>query len=150
MRLHVEIDGAAARGERLDQPDVGGVAGRADDAVLGLHQGGDALFEVARDVALVMHPDARDGVAVAARPQRGDLALDDVRMAGKAKVVVAADLDVAGTRRAALQRMAALPKLDFAADMVIINASTEEFRLRRNSDAHGFRERTLIGNSKQH
>ena len=58
VRLHVEIDRAAARCERLDQPNVGGVPRRADDAVFGLHQGGDALFEVARDVRLVMHPDA--------------------------------------------------------------------------------------------
>ena len=79
-----------------------------------------------------MHPDARNGVAVAAGAQRGDLALDDVRMAGEAEIVVAADLDVARSRRAALQGMAALPKLDFAAHMVIVNASTEEFRLARN------------------
>ncbi len=85
-----------------------------------------------------MHPDARDGVAVSTRPQRGDLALDDMRVAGKAQVIVAADFDIAGTRRQALQRMPALPKLDFPADMVIINTSTDEFPLRRNSDAHGF------------
>ena len=94
-------------------------------------QRGDALLELADDVALVMDPDARDGIAVAACAQRGDLALDDVRVSGEAEVVVAAHLDVAGTRRAALQGMPALPKLYFAADVVIVDACTDKFRLVR-------------------
>ena len=85
-----------------------------------------------------MHPDARNGVTVAAGAQRGDLALDDVRMAGEAKIVVAADLDVARTRRAALQGMPPLPKVDFAADVVIVNASTEEFRFIAELQASAF------------
>ena len=51
---------------------------------------------------------------MAALPQRSNLALDDVRMAGEAEVVVAAQLEVAGPRRAALEGMPALPKLYFA------------------------------------
>jgi len=71
-------------------------------------------------------------------------------MPGEAKIVVAADLDVARARRAALQGMLALPKLDFAADMIIINTSTEEFRFSRNCNLEFLRSNTLIGNSKQH
>ena len=112
--------GRALGGEGLQQAHVGGVAGGAKDRVLRLHERGDALLEAADDVALVMDPDARYGIAVATGPQGGDLALDDVRMSGEAQIVVAADLDVAGPRRAALQGVAALPKLYFAADVVII------------------------------
>ena len=126
VRLHVEIDGAALAGERLHEPDVGGVAGGAENRVLRLGERGEALLEAADHVALVMDPDARDGVAVTARPQRSNLAVDHVRMAGEAKVVVAAHLDVARAGGAALKRVTALPKLYLAPDMVVVDALTEE------------------------
>jgi hypothetical protein len=79
-----------------------------------------------------MHPDAGDGVAMPAGAQRGDLAFYDVGMVGKTKIVVAADLDVARTRCPALQGVASLPKVDFPAHVVIVDASTEEVRFPRD------------------
>jgi len=131
VRLHVEIDGAAPRGERLDQPDVGGVTRRAEDAVLGAHQGRDALLEVAGDVAFVVHPDAGDSVAMAAGTQRRDLALDDVWVAGKTKIVVAADFYVSRARGAPLEGMATLPEFDFAPDVIVVETRAEKCRLIR-------------------
>ena len=45
VRLHVEVDGRALGGERLDEADVGGVARGAKHGVLGLHERGDALLK---------------------------------------------------------------------------------------------------------
>ena len=90
---------------------------------------------------------------MAARPQRSNLALDDVRVSGKAQIVVAADLDVARPRRAALQRMLALPKLYFAPDVVIIRPSTDEIWVARGlylaNLGSVIRNRTIC-NSKLH
>ena len=150
VRLHVEVDGAAARGERLDQPDVGRIAGGAEHAILSQHERGDALLELAGNVVLVMHPHARDRIAVAPAAQCRDLALDDMRMSGEAEVVVAAYLDVAGTRGAALQGVATLPKLHLAAHVVIIDTSTDEPRLARDCGL-GFLGKGGFGSdAKQH
>jgi hypothetical protein len=71
---------------------------------------------------------------VAAGPESCDFAFDQVRVAGEAEIVVASDLDVARARRTALQGMPALPKLDLAADVIIVDASAQEIRFGR-SDA---------------
>jgi len=82
------------------------------------------LLEVANDVALVVHPDSGDCIAMTARPQCSNLALDDEWMRGEAQIVIAAQFDVAGPRRAPLEGMATPPKHCFAADVVIINDIT--------------------------
>jgi len=100
--LHVQEDRAALGGKGLHQAHVGRVARGAKDCILSLHECSDAMLEVANNVALVMDPHTRYGVAVAAGSQSGDLTFDDVRMSGEAQIVVAADFDVAGLRRTAL------------------------------------------------
>jgi hypothetical protein len=97
-----------------------------------------------------MDPDAGHGVAMAAGAKRSDLTFDDVRMPCEAEIVVAADLDVAGAGRAALQRMTALPEVDFPTHMVIVDSTAKKFRFLRRLDRDFFLERLSICNSKQH
>jgi hypothetical protein len=88
--------------------------------------------------------------AVAACPQGGNLAVDHVRMAGKAKVVVAAHLDVTGSRHAALQRVTALPQLDLAPDMVVVDALAEELWVAGCPEFTLVVNASTISNSKPH
>jgi hypothetical protein len=115
-----------------------------------LHELGDALLELPDDVALVVDPYAGDGVAMAAFSQRCDLALDDMRVCGEAEVIVAPQLEVAGTRRAALQRVPALPEIYFAADVVIVDACTDKVWLLRAINLGLTIRRPLIRNPEQH
>jgi hypothetical protein len=57
-----------------------------------------------------------------------------MRMTGQAQIVVAANLDVVGPRRPALQGVSPLPKLDLPANVVIVDASAKELRFRRSNE----------------
>jgi len=134
----------------LDQADVGGVAGGAEDAVFGQHQAGDALLKLARDIALVVDPYAGDGIAMTAGAQGRDLALDHMGMAGEAEIIVAADFDIAGARSSTLQGMGPLPEVDLPAHVIIVNAGPQKVRLFRTLNFSARLIYSLIDNFKQH
>jgi hypothetical protein len=71
-------------------------------------------------------------------------------MGCEAEIIVSADLDVAGERQAALERVAPLPELDFSAYVVIVDAIADEARLAWSFRFAPFFNYPPFTNSKQH
>jgi hypothetical protein len=77
----------------------------------------------------MVDPDAGDGIAVSAGPERGDLAFDDVRVRREAKVVVAAQLKVAGAGGPALEGVPPLPEVYLPPEVIIADPITDKAKL---------------------